>query len=420
MTAKVSVALFIFSILPSSFALCQRSAQHETFPVESWIVNSTHDSVSTCFSYSIPFSRMIFEKGVSGGTQLKSDLSFSLDAVDSTTGAAYHAFKQKEFQADNFTATCGLSRRAIDFVLLTLPRSTYEIAIEVRDETQHITYIHENRVKRYSGWASSRIISTFFLDSVSDNRLYPTSVSRTIPFPGSFNLAILVKGESSMPLSLQLLSEKGDVVCRVDSIIPWKERLEPRLSDSLLYFVKEFDPICSLYLTAFHIDTLEPGKYRIREEIGSSATEERMSYTWLNEPLTLRNFDTALPLLKYVTSDSLYAYLSSGSNKEVREKFRLYWKAQDPTPMTAYNELEAEFYRRADYAVEHFRTITTNNGANTDRGKSYILYGPPSRVKRDFRTDGTYETWDYPHLERRLIFKGENPGDFLLYETEKL
>jgi len=104
----------------------------------------------------------------------------------------------------------------------------------------------------------------------------------------------------------------------------------------------------------------------------------------------------------------------------MRKAFDAYWDSKDPTPATAYNELEAEYYRRADYAVEAFKTVGTTNGAETDRGKAYILYGKPDIIRREYRTDGTYDVWHYPNLGRNIVFRQRGFGDFELYQTEKL
>jgi GWxTD domain-containing protein len=53
-----------------------------------------------------------------------------------------------------------------------------------------------------------------------------------------------------------------------------------------------------------------------------------------------------------------------------------FWLRRDPTPGTAENEFKDEHYRRIAYANEHFGAGAIE-GSKTDRGRVYIVYGPP-------------------------------------------
>ena len=61
---------------------------------------------------------------------------------------------------------------------------------------------------------------------------------------------------------------------------------------------------------------------------------------------------------------------------------RSFWSKRDPTPGTPINEFKIEQYRRIRFANEAFSTFSapgsTQNGWRSDRGRVYIVYGPPS------------------------------------------
>jgi GWxTD domain-containing protein len=64
------------------------------------------------------------------------------------------------------------------------------------------------------------------------------------------------------------------------------------------------------------------------------------------------------------------------------------------------------YFQRVDYAFANFRTLKEENGALTDRGKIYILYGKPSNVERSLAPGGPpKETWTYGSLNREFIFE---------------
>ena len=106
------------------------------------------------------------------------------------------------------------------------------------------------------------------------------------------------------------------------------------------------------------------------------------------------------------------------------KKLYAYWKKQDPTPETAYNERMDEFYRRADYAYFNFaRNARLLDGALTDRGKIYILYGAPTNIERSFLLgEQPVEIWSYSNNVKRIV-KFTDPsghGDYKLTEVKPM
>jgi len=63
-----------------------------------------------------------------------------------------------------------------------------------------------------------------------------------------------------------------------------------------------------------------------------------------------------------------------------------FWRRRDPTPNTLVNEYRQLFWNRVKEADEKFLD-SAGPGWRTDRGKIYILYGPPEEVKEDPNAD---------------------------------
>jgi len=77
------------------------------------------------------------------------------------------------------------------------------------------------------------------------------------------------------------------------------------------------------------------------------------------------------------------------SNDEERDNFiEAFWQRRDPTPDTAENEFKEEHYRRIAYANEHFPAGIP--GWKTDRGRIYIVFGPPDEIE-SHPSGGSYE-----------------------------
>jgi GWxTD domain-containing protein len=98
---------------------------------------------------------------------------------------------------------------------------------------------------------------------------------------------------------------------------------------------------------------------------------------WLNEDVG------------YIITDEERAAWKRLSTDEEREQFiEGFWLRRDPTPDTVENEYKEEHYRRIAYANEHYASGIP--GWKADRGRFYIMYGPPDEVD-SHPSGGSYE-----------------------------
>jgi hypothetical protein len=82
-----------------------------------------------------------------------------------------------------------------------------------------------------------------------------------------------------------------------------------------------------------------------------------------------------------------------------------------------------EYYKRVDYAYFNFKSITQTDGTFTDRGKIYILHGPPTEVNRELQPDASpREVWIYRNqVNRQFTFVDEaRSGEYRLVEYNDL
>src|ERR1051326_482878 len=102
----------------------------------------------------------------------------------------------------------------------------------------------------------------------------------------------------------------------------------------------------------------------------------------------MKSLDEEMP---WIITEEERAAFKLLSNDEEREKFIEHiWDMRDPTPGTVENEFRDEYYRRVMYANERFSAGI--RGSKTDRGRIYIVYGPPDEIE-SHPSGGTY---DYP------------------------
>jgi GWxTD domain-containing protein len=117
--------------------------------------------------------------------------------------------------------------------------------------------------------------------------------------------------------------------------------------------------------------------------------------------------------VRWIISDEEREAFLKLSNDEERDQFiEQFWLRRDPTPDTVENEFKEEHYRRIAYANEHFAAGIP--GWRTDRGRMYVMYGPPDEID-SHPSGGSYqrtpeegggetstypfEDWRYRYLE---------------------
>ncbi len=114
----------------------------------------------------------------------------------------------------------------------------------------------------------------------------------------------------------------------------------------------------------------------------------------------------------YIISPEEKAIFSRLTTVEEKEQFiEQFWLRRSPDPTRSENEYKAEHYRRIQYANDWFHSGEA--GWKTDRGRIYIMYGPPTEVTRygggqyersyneggGLTTTYPFERWIYRHLE---------------------
>jgi GWxTD domain-containing protein len=139
-----------------------------------------------------------------------------------------------------------------------------------------------------------------------------------------------------------------------------------------------------------------------KERLRSFKNEVGKTYrTWLDQEV------------KYIiTPEEEQAFKLLGTDEERDQFIEQFWLRRDPTPDTEENEFREEHYRRIQYANERFSAGVP--GWRTDRGRIYIVWGPPDEIE-SHASGGTYqreqgegggststypfERWRYRYLE---------------------
>ena len=153
-------------------------------------------------------------------------------------------------------------------------------------------------------------------------------------------------------------------------------------------------------------------KYKIivTVKIGNeeAVVERVFQLRWLGMSNLIDNLDQAIEQLKFIAPSNVLRNLRKAKDSEKKNLFIAFWKERDPTPNTEENELMTEYYKRVNYATEHFSGFL--EGWKTDMGMVFILFGPPNDIERhpfEIQTK-PYEIWYYYDINRSFVFVDES------------
>ena len=253
----------------------------------------------------------------------------------------------------------------------------------------------------------------------------------TLPFasPGIIGVPVTRGWNPTWTAQLQRLDEDGEEdgeVLPADVLQP-EQLLQDVQPQHAAGSVESFDlgsgddAQSDMVILRLPVARLDAGPYLLRlraegENI-SDSLQFRTKIYWRSMPYSLRDIEFAIDVMRYILTEEEYDEMRSGDRREMMQRFRAYWRELDRSPETEYNEMMTEYFRRVDETIDRFRTLHERNGAQTDRGKVYILFGPPEETQRVLNADEpAEEIWYYPSLEKTFRFVDRNHnGNYKLF-----
>lgn len=133
--------------------------------------------------------------------------------------------------------------------------------------------------------------------------------------------------------------------------------------------------LCSLI---FHSQASVGESHPSRTRQTTSREEQKLSpyQEWLDEDVAY-----------IITGEEKSNFLKLTTNQD-RDRFIVnFWEQRNPDPGSGSNPFREEHYRRLAYVNQHFASDVP--GWKTDRGRIYILYGPPDERETHPVSSGT-------------------------------
>lgn len=141
--------------------------------------------------------------------------------------------------------------------------------------------------------------------------------------------------------------------------------------------------------------------------------------------LSGESLEEEMACLKMVLSSSEQSIVKKLENDDAKRQFlHRYWLSKDEMQASAENTNYIQYKKRIADANFNFKAFN-RKGWKTDRGRVYILYGPPNEIERFPSSPDQipYEIWSYDNIEGGVIFVfADLQGDktfSLLHSTKK-
>lgn len=304
-------------------------------------------------------------------------------------------------KADSYKETNNIHQYAIEVISLKLPVDNYTIFLELNDLETKEPYQHKYPISLTKAYQKSIELYGFryFRENMPSNEnmtnIFPTFPAIRSPEDSTFRAGFFLYNknlEQPFHLTYNIFNKQGISIAYDSLYITPNETLQPII----------------LELTQL----IKFGQYRLALNINNTIDSIQKSsfffVQWDKHPLSIQSLSDAIEAMIYVMPPRQYKELKNQLESEQKETFAKYWKERDPTPATEENELEHEFFNRVSVANQKFSSFKEGRqGWKTDRGRIYIVYGPPSDYERPTQEPGSmvqYEIWYYRNLHKRFIF----------------
>ncbi len=402
-----------------------------------------HDSLKLVGNIRLSYDNSFFVKNSEG--KFSTDLTFTTEILQRNT-AVTRNIRRKIVTVNTHEETLNRTEFVETVFILALKKGDYEAAVEVtnndlqkslRMERQTLKLSGEPTTSKQGGIKASQLL---FVNrpklTDSSISIEPLGVSGNGVFGRDFlaMFYIHLDSDSLRDISYQLFEKQDQREIPVSSgkVSPNNVLYTTALRESPeeARLIAERGKKATGELLAFidfNAKAIANARYVLKvtavsEKGGTIEVKKEFDNAWINMPYPLYDIELAVRLMEdiMITSDEV-GKLLDGNPAEQRRKFLAFWKAQDPTPDTEFNEALEEYYRRVDYTFFNFYT-NREYGWRTDRGRIYIRYGKPTDVSREFPANRpTREVWIYKNLNKRFVFSDiTNTGNYELVAESQL
>lgn len=364
------------------------------------------------FYYSIPYDELVYQ---SKGDSILAEYRTEFKVRNLNLPDSFVDVKNNLFYIKSFSFAREREFNSMDRYSLFLPLAEYEYTFAVSCSTKRAAVSDRIKVEPLTGnlGLSGILLALNVAADTTPGKLNKNGLL-IIPNPsGVYNFRYPTlygymeiygssRGETVYKIAYRIVNHVGDTV---KTIRMRKSRISSNQTD----------------VVVTSIAGLSGGEYKLVVEVADSVNGlhaiQTKSFAVVKRP-TIAWTDTSAEKgkfydqIKYLVSEKEYKKFLKYSKEGQAAYLKAFWQRND----------YSEFEKRFEYVNEYF-SVSNRKGADTDRGRIYLKYGPP-----DEKSGHSFETgykpnefWTYYAGLRFIFVDMKGSGDFMLVfsNTEK-
>jgi GWxTD domain-containing protein len=405
--------------------------------------SNNSDSVDFYLFYKLPLNNYLYVLGSKGN--YVANYTIELTFSDEDGIVKFHKIISDTAASVSPLTNTNTYSFKIDYLNFKIPNKDYNLSIRAVDNTSRnqektiLKYLYSNPNK-----SKKSSLSYLFLSKDNSSGTYkPLVLNNSLNFSGD-SIRILLAIDDKFPTTsniIQIKRIKNENDDFWDDTVDIKGNLQ-QLQDSRISIHQNsssncsiaFDDISDTKVTAglneptnsnlYYFDifnnNLVPGNY-VMNIINNKRDTIKIDFkvVWDNQPLSLINIQFAKKISGIFLNQKELDKINSNDKFEAFRELIKVWEKFNPNPKTKFNEVMVDFYKRVDIAYFKFATFSEKNGAITDQGKVFILYGNPDKIKQVFRKGKLAEVWTYEKLIKEFTFESIQEGVFKLTDLKE-
>ncbi len=139
--------------------------------------------------------------------------------------------------------------------------------------------------------------------------------------------------------------------------------------------------------------------------------------------MSVAELDQEFDYARYTSTDAEKEQYKHLTDQKAKQKFLAeFWQRRASQPTTSGLSFKEEYFKRLNYTKDQM-SLGFRPGWKTDRGRVYIVYGPPDEIERNPSSSESnpYETWHYNNIQGGVIFvfvDRMGMGDYTLVHSD--
>ncbi len=221
---------------------------------------------------------------------------------------------------------------------------------------------------------------------------------------------IWIRNQINVIDSLVTFNDLGSPVFKLNYIV----RSNKALKDSGEVEVSE-SSFQNLYYIPIPFSDFKGGDYELEISCFGKKQLIAFKYAYKTKFYWTDDVDEVVGVMEYILSNSQYKKLKSKKDSDRWIYLDSYWKDEDPTPETEYNELLNELNDRVKFSNKNFSILM--DGWKTHRGRIYIIHGKPKSIDEAYQDHmgHTFQKWNYGNGKEFMFVDRSMSGNYVLY-----